>query len=34
MTLKALSEEVECLSCKNEKLLKDLMKYDFYEQYH
>ena len=30
-TLKALTEEVECLSKKNENLLKDLGKNDFYE---
>jgi len=30
-TLKALTEEVECLSKKNETLLKDLSRNDFYE---
>ena len=32
-TLKAMSEEVECLSKKNENFLKELKKRDFYQAY-
>jgi hypothetical protein len=33
-TLKSLSEEVEVLSKKNERLLKDLTKKEYYNEYY
>jgi hypothetical protein len=33
-TLVSLSEEVEVISQKNEKLLRDLQKKDYYKEYH